>query len=486
MNLATLRSLTVAATVSAAAAACSHPPDSDSPPRTRPNIILLLVDDMGYADTEPYGNAYHRTPHISRLASEGVRFTNAYAAAPNCSPTRASILTGRWPARTGVTQYLPGNLLPHARLTQADLPLGLPLSESLVAEPLAGAGYATACIGKWHLGGGKYAPSRRGFSDSFAAGQWGSHETMFAPHTRISVPGAQDGDYLTEGLTEAALRFVRSSEGRPFFLYLPYYAVHSPIESRRSWIDSYDGRRDPTGRNHAAYAAMVEGVDRSVGRILEELDRSGLDSETAIFFLSDNGGVPSRAFNGDLRSGKGYLWEGGIRIPFIARWPGSFPQGAVERTPVSSVDLYPTILRLAGAADMPAHSFDGADLSPLLTRSGSLGRDALYWHYPHYSNSGSKPAGAIRKGRWKLVEFFEDSSAELYDLEADPGEANDLAAEDPRRAADMRAELSAWRESVGAVMPRENPSWDPDRERERYFVQYKDEWDPDEPLVPRP
>ncbi len=452
----------------------------------RPNIILLLVDDMGYADTAPYGNAYHRTPHIDRLAAEGVRFTNAYAAAPNCSPTRASILTGRWPARTGVTQYLPGNVLPHAKLTQAGLPLGLPRSETIVAEPLARAGYAAACIGKWHLGAGQYAPASRGFGESFAAGHWGSHRTMFAPHTRISVPGARDGDYLTEGLTEAALRFMRSSEGHPFFLYLAYYAVHSPIESKRSWIDSYAGRRDPTGRNHAAYAAMVEGVDRSVGRILDELERSGMDSNTAIFFFSDNGGVTSRAFNGNLRSGKGYLWEGGIRVPFIARWPGSFAQGAVDRTPVSSVDFYPTLLGLAGTTDAPGHDFDGADLSPLLMRTGGLGRDALYWHYPHYSNSGSKPAGAIRKESWKLVEFFEDSSVELYDLDSDPSEANDLAAADPSRALAMRTELAAWRESVSAEMPAENPNWDPDRERERFGLQYKDKWDPDEPLIPWP
>lgn len=440
---------------------------------------------MGYADTGPYGNTYHRTPNIDRLAAEGLRFTDAYAAAPNCSPTRASILTGRWPARVGLTQYLPGNMLPHARLLQPQLPLGLPADETILAEPLSAAGYATACIGKWHLGAGEFAPEERGFDEAFAAGHWGSHRRMFAPHERVQVPAAEEGDYLTDSLTDAALRFVTENRDRPFFLYLAYYSVHGPIQAKPALIDSYAGRRDPSGRNHSVYAAMVEGVDHSVGRLMDGLERLGLDASTVVFFFSDNGGVPSRAFNGGLRSGKGYLWEGGIREPLIVRWPHRIPGGVVESVPVSSVDFYPTILELAGASDSPRHSVDGVSLAPLLLRTGQVERDALYWHYPHYSNSGSTPAGAIRKGRWKLLEFFEDSRVELYDLAADPAERNDLASSQARRAGAMRAELLAWRDSVGAVMPGRNPRYEPAHARQRYGLRYKDAWDPVDPILPR-
>lgn len=449
------------------------------------NVIFLLVDDMGYADVGAYGNLYHRTPNIDRLAAEGMRFTDAYAAAPNCSPTRASILTGRWPARIGLTQYLPGNVLPHARMLQAQLPIGLPLDETVLAEPLSAAGYATACIGKWHLGNGEYAPERRGFDESFASSHWGSHQTMFAPHKRLIVPDAKDGEYLTDQLTAAAERFLQQNVDRPFFLYLPYYAVHSPIQAKPELIDGYAGRSDPTGRQNAVYAAMVEGVDRSVGRLLQQIEELGLDERTAVFFFSDNGGVPSRAFNGAFRSGKGYLWEGGIREPLIVRWPGTVRAGTMERSPVSSVDFYPTILEIAEAPDLPGHATDGLSLMPLLRGTGSLPRDELFWHYPHYSNSGSKPAGVIRRAAWKLIEFYEDSHVELYDLSQDPKESHDMAGAMPERARSMRSRLRAWRESVGAVMPAENPAFEPASATERYGLSYKDRWDPSGPIRAR-
>ena len=462
--------------------ASAHPDRSGA---ERTNVIFLLLDDMGYADVGAYGNTYHRTPNINRLATEGIRFTDAYAAAPNCSPTRASILTGKWPARTGVTQYLPGNVLPHARMLQAELPLGLPLNETVVAQPLAQAGYATACIGKWHLGAGEYAPERRGFQESFASGHWGSHQRMFAPHKLIKVPGAKDGDYLTDGLTVAAEGFIERNRDSPFFLYLSYYAVHGPIRAKQDLIDSYAGRRDPTRRNDAVYAAMVEGVDQSVGRLMKKLETLGLASNTAVFFFSDNGGVPRRAFNGGFRSGKGYLWEGGIREPLIVRWPQAIPKGVVETTPVSSVDFYPTILEMAGASDLSGHEVDGVSLLPVLLRSGRLARDTLYWHYPHYSNAGSSPSGAIRKGDWKLLEFYEDSHVELYDLAGDPHESEDLARSEPVRARTMLDELNAWRVSVGAVMPGKNPRFDAKKAKERHGLQYKAYWDPAAPVKPR-
>lgn len=448
----------------------------------RPNVIFLLLDDMGYADIGAYGNTYHRTPNIDRLAREGMRFTDAYAAAPNCSPTRASILTGRWPARTRVTQYLPGNVLPHARLLQAELPLGLPLEETLIAEPLSEAGYATACIGKWHLGAGEFAPERRGFQESFASSHFGSHQRMFAPHSRLEVPGTVEGDYLTDSLTRAAEAFIDRNHEQPFFLYLSYYAVHGPIQAKPDLIDSYAGSPDPTGRNHAVYAAMVEGVDQSVSRVLDKLDKLGIASTTAVFFFSDNGGVPSRAFNGGFRSGKGYLWEGGIREPLIIRWPSRIRAGLVETTPVSSVDFYPTILEMTGAPRTGTGQLDGVSLLPLLSQTGTLDRTTLFWHYPHYSNAGSAPGGAIRKGAWKLLEFFEDSHLELYDLATDSSESTDLAEANPARVQAMLDELRAWRDSVGAVMPEENPDFVPELAKRRHPQQYKRHWDPDDPL----
>ena len=463
-----------------AASASSSPAQSRDAEATPPNIVFLLLDDMGYADIGAYGNTYHRTPNIDRLAAEGIRFTNAYAAAPNCSPTRASILTGRWPARTGVTQYLPGNVLPYARVLQAELPIGLPLDEAILPEPLARAGYSTASVGKWHLGGGDYLPERRGFGESYGLGHLGPR-TMFAPF-RVPVPGAKDGDYLTDLLTDAAERFIERNRDTPFFLYMPYYSVHAPIEAKPELIDAYAGRNDPSGRQNAVYAAMVEGVDRSVQRLMARLEHLGLEENTAVFFFSDNGGVPRRAFNGGFRSGKGYLWEGGIREPLIVRWPESIQPGSVEETPVTSVDFYPTILEMAGAEDVPGHTIDGVSLLPLLEGSGTIDRSTLFWHYPHYSNAGSPPMGAIRKGPWKLLEFFEDSHVELYNLEADPGESVDLAKTDPRRARSMREELAAWRDSVGASLPLPNPEFDSARARQRRPLQYKTEWDPVDPV----
>ena len=456
-------------------------------PAPRPNIVFLLLDDMGYADIGVYGNTYHRTPNIDRLAAEGMLFTDAYAAAPNCSPTRASILTGKWPARTGITQYLPGNVLPFARLLQPDLPKGLPLEEAVIAEPLKAAGYATASIGKWHLGGGRYGPAERGFDVAFAGGHWNAHQSMFAPHPYVDVPDSEDGDYLTDRLTDEALAFMDANADQPFFLYLPYYAVHSPIEAKPDLIEAYRDREDASGRNNATYAAMVEGVDQSVGRILARLEALDLSDNTAVFFFSDNGGVPSRAFNGPFRSGKGFLWEGGIREPLIVRWPGIVEAGARSMTPVSSADFYPTLLDIAQAVDVPGHTSDGLSLLPLLQQSGDWTRDALYWHYPHYSNAGATPTGAIREGDWKLIEFFEDGHTELYHLREDPGETNDLATIEAERAASMRNRLASWRAEVRAKPALENPDYDEDRAGTRAGYSYTADWNEKQPLVnPKP
>lgn len=432
-----------------------------------PNVIFILVDDMGFADTSPYGNTYHKTPHVAQLARDGMRFIQAYAAAPNCSPTRASILTGKWPARTGITQYLPGNSFPWAKLLQAELPTGLPLQETLLAEPLSQAGYATASVGKWHLGGGLYLPENRGFDLNFAGGAWGSHNSMFAPYKGEPIIADPPGTYLTDRLATFSEAFLEANRETPFFLYLPLYSVHGPIEAKQSRIDGYAGRTDPTGRNNATYAAMVEGVDWIVGRMVAKLEELGLTENTAVFFFSDNGGVAARAFNRPLRSGKGWLYEGGIREPLIVKWPARVPAGAVEETPVTSIDFYPTILEMTGVDDIRGHSADGVSLLPLLTGKGALDPRALYWHYPHYSNAGSPPSGAIRDGDLKLIEWFEDGSAELYDLAADVSEQHDLAAERHADTQRLRAKLAAWRETVNAKPALPNPNYDPAKVKRR-------------------
>ncbi len=431
------------------------------------NVVFVLVDDLGYADVGAYGNTYHLTPNIDRLAAEGMRFTDAYAAAPTCSPTRASILTGKWPARLGVTQYLPGNRFPYAKLLQPELPEGLPLEETILPELLSAAHYATASIGKWHLGDGAYLPQRRGFDLNFAGGSWGRHTTMFAPHREPPIPNARRGDYLTDRLALESERFIEANRDRPFFLYLSLYAVHEPVQGKKDLIAKYRKRRDPSGRTGAVYAAMVEGVDQCVGRLMAKLLDLGLEERTVVFFFSDNGGAGNRAFNGGFRRGKGWLYEGGIRAPLIVKWPGFVKPGSVNGTPVSSVDFFPTILEIAGAEGRTGHEADGVSLVPLLEAAGGLERDTLYWHYPHYSNRGGPPAGAVREANWKLLEFFEDGQLELYHLSEDPGEKTNLAGKEPGRAGALHAKLRAWRKATGAKMPRPNPSYEPARARQK-------------------
>lgn len=428
----------------------------------KPNFIFILIDDMGYGDVGPNGNTFTDTPHIDQLAASGMRFTDAYAAAPNCSPTRASVLTGKWPARLRLTQYLPGNagrkLLP---LLQAPLPDGLDLNEITLAEALKPHGYATASIGKWHLGGEGYLPQLQGFDLNYGGSEAGSHKSMFSPHKTVGLPDGPKGEYLSDRLTDEALDFIEQNSDQPFFLYMPHYAVHGPIQAKAKLIEKYGARRGAkVNKNRAKYAAMVESVDDSVGRIVQKLKQLKLTENTVVFFFSDNGGKESLgASNGPLSHGKGWLYEGGVREPLIVTWPGTISAGAVERTAVQSIDFYPTILELAGAPEPAGHQSDGLSLMPLLLQTGKLKRDTLFWHYPHYSNAGSPPTSSIRQGDWKLIEFFEDSHLELYNLGPDIGEENNLATQHPDIVARLHVQLKDWRHSIDAVYPTPNPDY---------------------------
>ncbi len=417
-------------------------------PAAGPNVVFILIDDLGWADLGCYGNQFHETPNIDRLAREGMRFTNFYAASPVCSSTRASIHAGQYPARVGITNFIPGHYRPYARLTEPPILNALPLPITTLAESLRRAGHRTGHFGKWHLGGKGHGPLEQGYDVEFAG---------VAP----------------EELTDRVLQFMEENRDRPFFVDLSHHWVHIPLRAEPEAMQKYAAKpKPPEGVNNPTYAAMIEAVDRSVGRILAKLEQLDLAEDTLVIFTSDNGGLYRRydgqgevvTTNKPLRAEKGTLYEGGIRVPLIVWFPGVVPAGTTCDAPTISMDFYPTLLEVCGAEVPAGQVLDGVSLVPLLRQTGELSRDALYFHYPHYHHS--RPAGAIRQGKWKLIEFFDDSSVELYNLEEDLGEQHNLAGEMPDKAIALRARLAAWRGAVGAKMPTANPDFDPQREAE--------------------
>jgi len=435
----------------------------------KPNFVFILIDDMGWRDLACYGSTFYETPHIDRLAAQGMRFTDAYAACPVCSPTRASILTGKYPARLNLTDWIPGHKRPFARLRVPEFNQELPLAEVTIAEALKPAGYVSASIGKWHLGTKPFWPEKQGFDVNFGGTHQGQPPSYFAPYKIPNISKAADGEYLTDRLADEAAAFIEKNRDRPFFLYLAHYAVHTPLMARQEVIAKYAAKAKPDQpQRNAKYAAMVQSVDDSVGRIMAKLDALGLADRTVVFFMSDNGGLIGPTSNLPLRAGKGSLYEGGIREPMIVRWPGVVAAGVAEKAVVTSVDFFPTILALAGVAPAaPDPSIDGASLVPLLAPQGELAPVPVYWHYPHYHPGGATPGGVIRDGDYKLIEFFEDGRVELYNLKEDLGEKKDLAAAMPEKAAQLRRKLADWRRKTGARMPTPNPDYDPQKEPKR-------------------
>ena len=455
--------------VAAAALACPRRGGAAGAPNGKTNFVFILVDDLGWTDLGCYGNRFNETPNIDRLAREGMRFTGAYAACPVCSPTRASIVAGQYPARVGILDFIPGHWRPFEKLT---VPINrtqyLPAETVTFAEVLKRAGYVCGAFGKWHLGGRGRMPVDHGFDEMAVCsggGHFGNALTSGSGRRRLDK-----GKYLAEALTDRSLKFLEAHKGGPFCLYLMHYAVHIPLQAERELIAKYQKKpKPPAGVNNPTYAAMVEHVDRGVGRVLKKLDELKLAGNTVVIFFSDNGGLrrhyrkigPIVTTNAPLRDEKGTLYEGGIREPLIVRWPGAVAPGSTCGVPVTSVDFYPTMLQIAGAKGDPKHVLDGQSIVPLLKQSGAFKRDAIYWHYPMYHHS--TPAGAIRRGDWKLIEFFEDGRLELYNLADDIGEKNNLAAKMPEKARALRRKLTAWRKSVGAAMPVKNPKYDPKR-----------------------
>ena len=438
----------------------------------RPNVIFLLVDDWGWTDGACFGSDLYETPNIDRLVSQGMKFTDGYAACTVCSPTRAAVMTGKYPARLHVTDWIAGHNRKNAKLKIPDWTKYLPHEETTIAEALKPAGYKTIHLGKWHLTKPDLSmeaagyPTTHGFDVNIGGGRWGAPGNYFHPFSRVGrvlpfLPkNTKEGDYLTDVLTDAALKQITENKDRPFYVYFPYYNVHTPIQGKPEYVKRYREKIEsldtkPRHRN-ATYAAMVQSVDDSVGRLMAKLVELGIADNTVIFLTGDNGGLSRVTHNHPLRAGKGSNYEGGVRVPTVVKWPGMTKPGSVSAEPIISVDYYPTILEMCNVAGDAQHNkhVDGVSITGVLKdASAQLDRDAIYWHYPHYHPGGSTPYGAIRRRDWKLIEFYEDNHVELYNLKEDIGEKNNLAASHKAKAKELRDQLHAWRKDVGAQMP---------------------------------
>jgi arylsulfatase A len=443
-----------------ALAAAAIPTHAAAP--ARPNIILILADDLGWADLACYGNRFNETPNLDRLAQQGVRFTQFYAG-PVCSPTRATIQAGQNQARVGITVHIPGHWRPFAKMVEPPVALNLPLEIETPAERLGAAGYKTGYFGKWHLGEAEFGPDKQG---------WQSAIELTGNTVPPRVQSASVGERTAEFLTQKAIEFITANKDQPFLLQVSHFAVHIPLSTTPELLRKYQARQPVPGYpSRPEYAGLLEELDQSVGRIVETVDRLGLGRNTLVIFVSDNGGLHKEqggtitTSNAPLRSEKGTIYEGGIRVPCIARWTGSIPAGTQSAAIASTMDFFPTFLAVANVPPPKNQVLDGVNLLPHLRNPAApLGRDTLHWHLPHYHHA--TPAGAIRQGDWKLIELFEDGALELYNLASDIGESNNLAAKHPDRARSMHAALRAWRKEVQAQMPQRNPGYDPAREGE--------------------
>jgi arylsulfatase A-like enzyme len=451
------------------------------------NFVLILVDDLGWMDVGCYGSSFYETPNIDRLASEGMRFTDGYAACAVCSPTRAAVMTGRYPARVGVTDWIhcmdfkgsrtdtnqkgPAEYVggKNNKLLCPPNPFWMELDEVTIAEVLKPAGYTSCHVGKWHLGPDAWYPDEQGFDFNIGGCDYGQPPSYFDPYhkneKRPDIPtlkGYRKGEYLTDRESDEAVNFIRRHRDKPFFLYMAHYAVHTPIEAKADRIAKYKAKK-PAGQNNPTYAAMIESMDDAVGQIMSTLDELNLSDNTVVIFTSDNGGLSRVTNNAPLRAGKGYPYEGGIRVPVIIRWPGVIAAGTVSNEPVTSVDYFPTICELADVRAPHARAIDGVSLVKHLISSGTKkpGRKAVFWHFPHYRDYGVKivPYSIIRADNWKLIKCYEGREFELFNLKDDLSEQRDLSGEMPEKVRELNAKLAAWLRATGAKLPRPNPKY---------------------------
>ena len=497
----------------------------------RPNIVLFYVDDLGWADVGCYGSTFYDTPNIDALAKSGVRFSDAYAACHVCSPSRASLLSGKYPATINLTDWLPGRRdFPFQKFLNVKINQQLPYEETTIAEALKDIGYKTAIIGKWHLGEDPSNPMAHGFDSHIPDWPkgWPGPGGYIAPFSLKGLEDAKEGVYLTDRLTDEALKYIENNKENPFFLYMSHYAVHDPIEGRKDLVEKYKEKLQKTAENGVAeyilegnpdnpsnpskeelellikteaykpykvlpneivkikqkqdnvqFAGMVESMDQSLGRIVKKLEDLNIVDNTIVIFYSDNGGMsganvgnPKRIVPEDkqdmaystsnlpLRGAKGWLYEGGIRVPLIIKWPEKGKQGAVSSLPVTAVDIFPTIMDMVGSPKSVSNDKEGVDISPVLLGK-KMKRGPIYWHFPHYSNHGMQsPGGAIRDGDYKLLEYFENGTVQLFNLRNDIGEQNDLSKIEIKKTRELKLKLHKWREKVGAKMMEPNPDYD--------------------------
>ncbi len=455
----------------------------------KPNIVFFFIDDLGWSDLGCYGSKYHLTPNIDSLAGRGMRFTDGYAACPVCSPTRAALMTGKFPARLGITDWIGAGRRSNILSTPPNV-AALPQAELTFAEVLSKAGYTTAYFGKWHLGARERDhPNTQGFDYHRGVNRAGAPGSYFYPFTRKKKPGGKPAahdvpdfseaprdSYLTDLLADEAVQFIEKSKDNPFLLLLSHYSVHTPIQARGQDVAQYTDRLKQLGlpadvslrpekygntrttQNNPAFAAMVASVDRSVGKVLGKVRELGLEGDTLVVFTSDNGGLSTLSAKRKaptsclpLRAGKGWLYEGGVRVPTIVSWPGVTKPGSISSVPVVTTDFYPTLLAAAGLPLRPAQHLDGVDLTPLL-KGGKLGARSLYWHYPHYHGSANRPSASVRKGDYKLVRWYEDGTEELFNLADDLAETTDLADRQKPKRRELSADLDRWLKSVKAKM----------------------------------
>ncbi|MHC4887422.1 MAG: sulfatase [Planctomycetota bacterium] len=459
----------------------------------QPNIVVFLIDDLGARDLGCFGSTFYETPNLDRLAREGMRFTNAYASCPVCSPTRASLMSGKYPARVGVTQWIGGGS--EGKLQDVPYLHYLPLEEKSIASALRDGGYSTWHVGKWHLGDEDFYPDKHGFDVNRGGCQWGApwgKNGYFSPYECPTLEDGPEGEYLTDRLSDEAIALIKQRDEKPFFLNMNHYAVHTPLQAPAHLIEKYERKAKRMGldqveaivegesfpcihksdqrvqrrmiQSHPIYAAMVENLDTNIGRLLDALEEEGIADNTLVVFTSDNGGLStaegSPTCNLPWVEGKGWNYEGGTRVCQIARWPKVIQPSTDCGENVQTCDLYPTFLEAADLPLQPEQHVDGVSLMPLLKGGQQLKRDSIFWHYPHYSNQGGRPAASMVSGKWKLIENFEDGDLELFNLNDDPSEQKNLAEVEGERATAMHAELQAWQRSIEALIPEPNPGWE--------------------------
>ncbi len=470
---------------------------------SKPNFVFFLVDDLGWTDIGAFGSTFYETPNIDKLAATGMKFTDAYASCPVCSPTRASIMSGKYPARINLTDWIPGRQAggranePANKVVPPDFQRYMSLDQVTIAEALKEAGYATGFFGKWHLGESEDLwPEFQGFDvnkggwsrgapyyRTFDADddEWRGDSGYVSPYKNPRLQDGPPGEYLTDRLADETVTFINQNKEKPFFAYLSFYTVHNPMHGKQDKVKKYKEKAERLGllnqpqfnenpewakhvgqghwrerlvQSHAEYAAMIESLDENVGKVLKELEEQGVADNTIVFFMGDNGGLStsegSPTTNLPLRAGKGWLYEGGIREPMIIRWPGHQPGECDE--PVTSTDFYPTMLEMASLPLRSEQHMDGKSLVPLV-KGKSMERGPIFWHYPHYSNQGGKPGGAVRNGDWKLIERYETGKLELYNLKEDIGETTNLAEDMAEKAQELHGLLREWRQEVDAQMP---------------------------------